>query len=187
MAGSRRSFEGGLTLKGIRTAEAGAKGEGKGVGTGGPLEAGTLSAADTPIPFGEIFFAASGGGAGAGSSGVGDAAGTSPGLILASLGSESRIGRIGGGETAAGSGSFTAGCSTGAGAGGRGVSGAAFSSLIAAAETGAGTGAGPGSAEAETTGAGGGAGVADFPKRLPSSIVTFRKGVSTCGTDSPAS
>jgi len=28
-------------------------GEGKGVGTGDPLEAGTLSAAGTPVPFGE--------------------------------------------------------------------------------------------------------------------------------------
>src|SRR5262245_8228478 len=59
---SRRSFDGGLILIGIfagagefALAGGGARGEGRGVGTGDPLEAGTLSVAGTPVPFGEIF------------------------------------------------------------------------------------------------------------------------------------
>ena len=51
----RKSLEGGPTLKGMRVGCVGAGGEGKGVGTGDPLEAGTLSAAGTPVPFGESF------------------------------------------------------------------------------------------------------------------------------------
>ena len=62
---SRRSFPTGLSLIGappgmgegasdFGLATGGAKGEGKGVGTGDPLEAGTLSVAGTPVPFGEI-------------------------------------------------------------------------------------------------------------------------------------
>ena len=93
-----RSFDGGLTLKGIRAAGGGAKGAGKGVGMGGPLEAGTLSVAGTPTPFGEKSFVVSGGRGCAGSSPMGAEAGA---LVSGSLGSPG-IGkptvRIGGGE-----------------------------------------------------------------------------------------
>ena len=50
----------GSTLNGIRVGGNGAKGDGKEVGTGDPLEAGTLSAAGTPVPFGEILAAIGG-------------------------------------------------------------------------------------------------------------------------------
>jgi len=46
-----------VILNGMRVGGSGARGDGKGVGTGGPLEAGTLSAAGPPVPFGEIFAA----------------------------------------------------------------------------------------------------------------------------------
>ena len=42
-------------MKGMRAGGSGASGDGKEVGTGDPLEAGTLSAAGTPVPFGESF------------------------------------------------------------------------------------------------------------------------------------
>src|SRR5262245_36878341 len=94
-----RSFDGGLTLNGIRAAGGGARGEGKGVGMGGPLEAGTLSVAGTPTPFGEKSLVVSGGQGCVGSSPIGADAGA---LALDSLGSPG-IGkptaRIGAGES----------------------------------------------------------------------------------------
>src|SRR5712691_5454621 len=62
-SGSRSSFEGAVILNGIRTGAAVATVAGEGVGTGGPLEAGTLSVAGTPVPFGDIFGATGGDGA----------------------------------------------------------------------------------------------------------------------------
>src|SRR5207248_3294433 len=47
-----RSAFGGVILNGILTGAAVLGGAGGGVGTGGPLEAGTLSEADAPVPFG---------------------------------------------------------------------------------------------------------------------------------------
>jgi hypothetical protein len=78
-------------LNGIRAGGVGAKGEGKEVGTGDPLEAGTLSEAGTPVPFGETLTA------------IGGRAGTSSDLTgtgeveaaLASFGRGSRIGAVG--------------------------------------------------------------------------------------------
>ncbi len=150
--GSRRSFEGGLTLNGIRIGGAGAKGDGKGVGMDGPLEAGTLSVAGTPIPFGEIL---SGAGAGAAA-----AAG------LTSLGTGSRIARVALGAS--------------------GAAGAAATRRGRGAGAASATGAGSAAIAAGATGVGAGMGADAFPKRLPSSSVIFRKGVSSCGTASSA-
>src|SRR2546423_4260458 len=61
--GSRNSFDGALILNGIRTGTSVAAAADEGVGTGGPLEAGTLSVAGTPVPFGDIFGATGAGAA----------------------------------------------------------------------------------------------------------------------------
>jgi hypothetical protein len=54
LAGARKSSDGGGILNGMRT-DGTAEAKEVEVGTGGPLEAGTLSEAGTPIPFGEIL------------------------------------------------------------------------------------------------------------------------------------
>jgi hypothetical protein len=89
---ARKSSDGGATLNAIRLGGGGAKGEGKGVGTGGPLEAGTLSGAGTPIPFGENLGLIIGRGGAASTEGVGAAEGATTSLF--SVGSDRRIGLI---------------------------------------------------------------------------------------------
>ena len=170
--GTRRSFEGGLTLNGIRIGCGGATGVTGGVGTGGPLEAGTLSVAGTPVPFGEIF-ATIGGPTAAGSSRMG--AGATGALPFSSGGSVSRIGLV----------DLNSG--TGAGAGVRisGTAGAAGGTSGAGA-TGAGEISGAGATGAKgasaMVGFGTETGTAAFPKRLLSSIVACKNGVSISGT-----